>query len=177
MEDLLNRIKRAMRLEPALYEEVEHDRTAMTQAMLVVILSAVAAGSSFFHSGHVCSLLFDVGIALVSWFVWAYITYFLGTQVFPEPQTRSDHGELLRTLGFASSPGLIRFLGIIPGLAIISNVVASIWMLAANVIAVRQALDYTSTGRAVAVCIIGWLVYVIASGLIYVVSFGLLSFN
>ena len=60
MEDLLNRIKRAMRLEPALYEEVEHDRTAMTQAMLVVILSAVAAGSSFFHSGNMFSLLFDV---------------------------------------------------------------------------------------------------------------------
>lgn len=78
--------------------------------------------------------------------------------MLPEPQTRSDMGELLRTIGFSSSPGLIRVVGIIPGLATLVQIAAQIWMLVAMVIAVRQALDYTSTFRAVGVCIIGWLI-------------------
>ena len=82
-------------------------------------------------------------------------------KILPEPQTKADHGELLRTIGFSSSPGLIRILAIIPGLAGILFLVTSIWMLVAMVIAVRQALDYQSTLRAVAVCIIGWVIQAI----------------
>jgi hypothetical protein len=37
-------------------------------------------------------------------------------------------------------------------------IVASLWMLAAMVVAVRQALDYESTGRAITVCAIGFVV-------------------
>ena len=97
-------------------------------------------------------------VPLIGWYVWAYTTYIVGTKLLPEPQTKADHGELLRTIGFSSSPGLIRILGIIPGLTGIVYLVASIWMLIAMVIAVRQALDYQSTFRAVGVCIIGWVI-------------------
>ena len=90
--------------------------------------------------------------------VWAFLTYFIGTKFLPEPQTRADHRELLRTIGFSSAPGLIRVLGIIPGLRALLFLVAGIWMLVAMVIAVRQALDYTSTWRAIGVCVIGWVV-------------------
>lgn len=65
---------------------------------------------------------------------------------------------MLRTIGFSSAPGLIRVLGIIPGLRPLLFLVAGIWMLVAMVIAVRQALDYTSTWRALGVCGIGWVV-------------------
>ena len=96
--------------------------------------------------------------ALMGWYIWAYLTYFIGTKFLPEPQTQADLGELLRTIGFSSSPGLIRVLGIIPGLGGIVFLAASIWMLVAMVIAVRQALDYKSTLRAVGVCAIGWVI-------------------
>lgn len=86
------------------------------------------------------------------------LTYFIGTRWLPEPQTRADHGGLLRTIGFSSAPGLIRVLGIIPGLRGIVFSVAGIWMLVAMVIAVRQALDYKSTWRAIGVCVIGWVI-------------------
>ena len=82
--------------------------------------------------------------------------YFIGAKILPEPQTESDVGELLRTIGFSNSPGLIRIKAIIPGIAAIVFTIASIWMLVAMVIAVRQALDYQSTLCAVGVCIIGW---------------------
>jgi hypothetical protein len=86
------------------------------------------------------------------------LTYYIGAKFLPEEQTQSNPGELLRTIGFSSSPGLIRVLGIIPGLTGIVFFIASIWMLTAMVIAVRQALDYQSTWRAVGVCVIGWII-------------------
>ena len=92
--------------------------------------------------------------ALFSWFIWAALTYFIGTRILPEPTTRADIGELLRTTGFSSSPGLIRVLGLVPGFTAIVFLVSGVWMLTAMIIAVRQALDYQSTLRAVGVCVI-----------------------
>ena len=74
------------------------------------------------------------------------------------PKTKSNHGELLRTIGFSSAPGLIRVFGIIPNLVNIAFIAAAIWMLVAMVIAVRQALDYKSTWRAVGVVVTGFLI-------------------
>ncbi|MBW2674273.1 MAG: hypothetical protein JRD89_12810, partial [Deltaproteobacteria bacterium] len=103
----------------------------------------------------------------VGWYLWAYLTYFIGTKLLPEPQTQSNPGELLRTIGFASSPGLIRIFAIIPGLGKVVILVGALWMLAAMVIAVRQALDYKSTLRAVGVCVIGWAIYLLIIGLFF----------
>ncbi|MEA3487318.1 MAG: YIP1 family protein, partial [Thermodesulfobacteriota bacterium] len=156
MNSFQDRIIRAAKLDVNLYEEVEADKGAMRQAMAVVVLSSLAAGIGAIGTGGLGGIVVGTIGALAGWYIWAYLTYFIGTKLLPEPQTQSDPGELLRTIGFSSSPGLIRILGIIPGLGGVIFLVASLWMLVAMVIAVRQALDYTSTLRAVGVCIIGW---------------------
>ena len=156
MSQFTQRMIRAAKLDVNLYEEVEADKTAMNQAIGVVFLSSVAAGIGSMSLG-VGNLIFGTVIALIGWFIWAYITFFIGTKILPEPQTKASYGELLRTIGFSSSPGLIRVLGIIPGLGKIIFLIAGAWMLVSMVIAVRQALDYKSTGRAIGVCVVGWL--------------------
>jgi hypothetical protein len=161
MASIQDRMLRAAKLDVELYEEVEADPEAMGQATLVVVLSALAAGVGNFTTFGVTGIVYATGAALVSWYIWAFLTYFIGTKLLPEPDTQSDIGELLRTIGFASSPGLIRVLGIVPGLANLVFFVASVWMLVTMVIAVRQALDYKSTGRAIGVCVIGWLVQLV----------------
>lgn len=171
MADFKDRIIRAAKLDVNLYEEVEADKGAMGQAMAVVVLSSLAAGIGMIATAGLRGIVTGVIGALISWYIWAYLTYLIGTKLLPEPQTRSDPGELLRTIGFSSSPGLIRILGIIPALAGIVFFAASIWMLIAMVIAVRQALDYTSTMRAVGVCLIGWIV----QGLILFFLIGLIG--
>ena len=100
-------------------------------------------------------------ISLIGWFVWALVAYFVGTRLLPGPRTRADIGQLLRTIGFSATPGLIRVLGIVPGLDWLLSLVAALWILAAMVVAVRQALDYDTTGRAVAVCAIGFVINVV----------------
>ncbi len=158
MAAIQDRMLRAAKLDVQLYEEVEHDEGALRQATTVVVLSAVAAGIGSLGIGGLAGLVSGTLAALFGWYIWAFLTYFIGTRLLPEPQTRADYGELLRTIGFASAPGLIRVLGIIPGLGQIVFAVAGVWMLIATVIAVRQALDYTNTWRAVGVCAIGWVV-------------------
>lgn len=172
MNQFVDRMIRASKLEANLYEEVEADKGAMGQAMAVVVLSSLAAGIGAISVQGIGGLVFGTIVALVGWYIWAFLTYLIGTKLLPEAQTRADHGELLRTIGFSSAPGIIRILGIIPGLRSIVFLVGGIWMLAAMVIGVRQALDYESTARAVGVCVIGWLIYLLIAGLLFAVMGG-----
>lgn len=163
MATFTERMIGAARLDVRTYEEVEADTNAIRQAMAVVVLSSLAAGIGSIGKVGLMGLFTGTIASLVGWFIWAFLTYLIGTKILPEPQTRSDVGELLRTTGFSSSPGLLRILGIIPLLGGLIVFASSIWMLIAMIIAVRQALDYTSTWRAVGVCIIGWIVLVVVS--------------
>ena len=126
----------------------------------MVLLSSLAAGV-----GSVGAGVFDLrGIVVgtlagfAGWVSWAALTYLIGTRVLPEPQTRANLGELLRTLAFAATPGLLRAVGAIPILRWPVFVVTALWMLLAMVTAVRHALDYRSLARAIGVCALGWAV-------------------
>ncbi len=167
MNIFTDRMIRAAKLDVNLYEEVEADKDTMRQAMGVVVLASLAAGVGSIGTLGLGGILFGTLAALGGWYIWAWLTYFIGTRFLAEPQTEADLGQLLRTTGFSSSPGLIRVLGIIPGLGTVVFAVASIWMLVAMVIAVRQALDYTSTFRAVGVCMIGWIIQTVILVLLF----------
>ena len=180
----LDRMIRASKLDVSLYEEVEADQSTVIikppiiidtafstnlsskfkiiankttlQAAGVVVLSSLAAGVGAISLGASNFLMAPL-LSLVSWYIWAYLIYLIGAKLFPEPTTNSDHGELLRTIGFSSAPGLIRVFGFTPELMSITFIGAAIWMLVAMIIAVRQALDYQSTWRAIGVVVIGFL--------------------
>jgi hypothetical protein len=146
MTTFVQRMIGASLLNRRVYEEVEADRSATPQAVIVVLLSSAGGGIAAAALG--AQTLTDV----------------IGTHLLPEPQTRADTGELLRTVGFASAPGLLGVLAVIPGIGMPIYGVMWIWMLVTTVVAVRQALDYTSTARALGVCVIGWaLSFVLAA--------------
>ena len=155
-----NRIIRATKLDSNLYEEVEADKSALGQAMTIVVLSSIAAGIGLYKTGGFNGIITGTMASLISWYVWAYLTYFIGTKFLPEPQTQADLGELLRTIGFSSSPGLLRVFYFVPGIGGMLYLISSLWMLVAMIIAVRQALDYNSTLRAVGVCVIGYIIQI-----------------
>ena len=168
----VDRMIRAAVLDVRIYEEVEADKNAMGQAMAVVALSSLAGGIGFLQHGGTMGLVIGTIGALVGWYVWAFLTYIIGTKLLPEPQTSADHGELFRTIGFSSAPGIIRILAIIPGLSTVINFLANGWMLVAMVIAVRQALDYHSTYRAIGVCLIGWIIQAVIFAVIVAMTGG-----
>ncbi len=160
MASLTQRMLGAAKLDVGTYEEVEADTTATVQAMAVVLISSIAAGIGGIGLG-ISGLVRLTLAALVSWILWASLVWVIGTKLLPEPETKASVGELLRTTGFSSSPGVLRILGFIPLIGWLINLLVAIWMLIAMVIAVRQALDFRSTARAVGVCLIGWLVSMI----------------
>jgi hypothetical protein len=171
MTSFVNRMVGAAKLDLRIYEEVEADRNATGPAMGVVILSSIAQGIAFISYGPRV-LIEGTFFALIGWVIWASLTCLIGTRILPEPQTRSDIGELLRTMGFASSPGIFRVLGIISTLGRVIRFPILVWMLVTMIIAVRQALDYRSMGRAVAVCVIGFAIYLSLefAGILWVAS-------
>lgn len=150
-----DRLLGALRLDDAIFEEVEADRAATAQAAFVVVatslVAAVAAGAQTPSDG----LLAGVG-ALVGWAVAAFFAYVVGTRLLPGANTKADWGELARTLGFANTPRFLLILGVVPGLRTVVALVVGIWVLAATIVALRSALD-CSTGRAVAVGLVSWL--------------------
>jgi hypothetical protein len=153
----LRRFAGALTLDPAAYEDVEADRGAIVQACATVLLASVAEGVALRAVLGPGSVALMSVFALLGWAAWALLTFEIGARILPGARTHSDVGELLRTLGFAAAPGSVAFLSLIPGLAMPVLVFSRTWMLLAMVVAVRQALDYSSTWRAIAVCALGWL--------------------
>jgi hypothetical protein len=156
----------AARLEVPVFEEIEADRTATGQALIIVVLSSLAAGIGLSSGLYNAPVLHRVMLALLLWVFWAVSTYIVGVYLMPEPQTQTTVGELLRTIGFAASPGMLRIFGMVPTIGGTIYVISTVWMLVAMVIAIRQALDYKSTGRAVVVCVMTGMIGVVMAALL-----------
>jgi hypothetical protein len=150
---IVDRMRGAAMLDIATYEEVEADTAATGQAAIVVAISAVcsAIGALGLGGPDVVGVLIG---SLISWVIWAGITYLIGEKVFRGTAT---WGELLRTLGFAQSPRVLLLLGIIPVFGRLVWIVVAIWVLIAGIIAIRQALDFT-TQKALLTALIGWAI-------------------
>ena len=156
----------ALTLDPSVYEEVEADKGSLGQALAIVLISNVAAGLGLGLSMGIGGFIALTIASIITWFIWAAVTWFIGTKILPTAETSSDIVELMRTTGFAAAPGVFRILSFIPILGIFIGIAVHVWMLVAMVVAVRQALDYTSTWRAVAVCVTGWFLYVVVGSII-----------
>lgn len=160
------RMLRAAKLDGSVYDEIKTDRHAPLQAAMVVILSAAAAGVGVgVHSG-LGDFFLESMQAMMQWYISAFFTCAVGTRLLQEPQTKMDCGTMVRMISFASAPGVVRLLGVIPHLGGFVAGLASVWMLGATVIAVRKTLDYTTTTRAVGACVIGWVAQWLLMGIL-----------
>ena len=158
MASFTDRMLGAARLNVATFEEVEADKSATFQALTVVVIASIALGIGGMGYNGIAGIATGIVGAVLGWAIWAGLIWLIGTKMLAEPQTSSDWGEVARTTGFAQAPGLLRVFGFIPVIGWIIMLAVNIWMLVAMVIAVRQALDYKETWRAVVVVVIGWLV-------------------
>lgn len=166
-KSFVQRMLGASMLDIATYEEVEHDLDATVQAAGVVVLVAICAAIG--GSGDGGGGIIGRPIAqLLGWLVWSGVTFFIGTRLF---QGEATWGELLRTIGFAQSPGVLFLAGVVPLVGGLASAVAGVWMLIAGLIAIRQALD-VSTGQALITAFLGWLAFV-AVGFVLTLAFGI----
>ncbi len=153
----LNRIFRSVKIDPEVFNEVQKDKNATISAAIVVILSSSAAGIGAASLGASNFLLAPI-FSLISWFVWAYIVYFVGVKLFPDTKTKTTQFALLRAIGFSSAPGIIRVFGFNEELMTVTFIGAAFWMLVCMVVAVKETLNYKSLWKALGVVIISWFV-------------------
>lgn len=162
------RMIRAAQLDVQLFEEVEANRELTQEAVLVVALVAVLNAIGTMLSGSIVAGLVYGIWAIVGFFIWAWLAYFIGTRLFGGT---ADVGELIRTLGYAYTPNLLGVFRFIPCIGGLLSLAGSIWALVAMIIAIRQALDF-DTGKAILTVIVGFIVYVLAA-MIVMSIFGL----
>ncbi|HLF04218.1 MAG TPA: YIP1 family protein [Dehalococcoidia bacterium] len=166
-KDLIGRMIGAARLDVHTFEEVENDPSATTQALLVVIIVSLASGigsligSLIAGVNPVAAIIFGVVWGIVVWAGWALVTFFVGTTLFKTADTHANWGQLARTTGFAQAPGVLLILSFIPLLGGIITLVTFLWRLVAMVVAVRQALDYKDTLRAVGVVVVSFIIVIV----------------
>ena len=153
----ISRIFRSVKIDPEVFNEVQKDKNATLSAAIVVILSSTAAGigaTSLGAGNFILAPLFS----LISWFVWAYIVFFVGVKLFPDAKTKTTQFALLRAIGFSSAPGIIRVFSFNEDLMTVTFVGSAFWMLVCIVVAVRETLNYKSLWKALGVVIISWFV-------------------
>ena len=158
MSSFTSRLLGSASLNAQTYEEVEADKHANLQAIAVVVISSIAAALGV-GIKDVSSTVALIVVAIITWIIWVLLTLVIGTQLLPGEETRADFGQVLRTTGFSATPGILRIFGLIPVIGQFIFYGALLWMLFSFVVAVRQALDYRSTGRALAVCLLGWIIH------------------
>lgn len=154
-----------MKLDPNAFEDVERDPTAIGQSVGVIVLAAVATGIGTIYAGGLSSILGGAIMSVIGFLVWSLIIWVVGTKLIPEPATKADYAETFRVLAFAAAPGLVSVLMIIGVIPILGWLVAWliwmvvwVWQIAAMVVAVRQVLDYSTTGKAIVVVLIGFII-------------------
>lgn len=162
MASFQQRVIGAIRLQAWAYEEVEHDATATVQAGLIVLVTSVTTSVSwYFGMWNAAWIARGAVDALVAWAVGALFLWQIGTRLLPGKKTEADLGQLLRTVGFAQAPGVLGLLAMIPVVGVFVPYVVAVWIIGAVFVAVRQALDYDDTFRAIIVCLLAWVVSVV----------------
>ncbi|HKK53145.1 MAG TPA: YIP1 family protein [Myxococcota bacterium] len=162
------RVIAALKLDPTVYEEVEHDPEGLGQAAAVVAFAALATAIGAIGVAGTPGVLGGLVSAFVTWAVWTTLVWLIGVKIFDHS---SDFEELLRTLGFVAAPQLLYVLAVVPFAPwrLLVGVVVLAMTVVAFVRAVRHALD-VDTGRAL-------LVAALAAGaqFLIVAAFGLVA--
>lgn len=161
---LFQRMLGAALLSATTYREVRQDRGAIGQALLVVLIASIAAGIGGLRAG-VTGLIVGIVASLIGWAIYAVVVYWLGTSFFRGRRTPDSWGGLVRTLGFASSPRILLFLGFIPVFGVVVGVVVLVWTLVTTIVAIQEALGL-DTGSTIVTAVLGWIVLFVGSFLI-----------
>jgi Yip1 domain len=170
---MIDRMVRASRFDASLYEEVEPDIDATGQAALVVLIAALASGVGALREGGPLGVAIAVSGGLVGWVLWAAITFWIGRHLFATAATKVTPGQMLRTLGFSHSPGVLNVAGVFPGVGPLITALVGLWVLALGILAIRQAMDF-GTGRAIATAITGYFPYALVMTLLAALAISVL---
>jgi hypothetical protein len=174
MADLTGRMVGAMQADVKTFTEIENDPNALTQAVTVIVIAGVASLIGNFFRAGIGSGIVGLISSLLGYALFSVLVVLIGTKVMPEPATKADFNEAFRVIGFAAAPGVFSVLTIVPFLGPLIGFVIAIWSLVVAVVAVREVLDYSNTGRAIIVCLIAGVICLVVMMVVMLPLLGML---
>jgi hypothetical protein len=177
MNMLVSRMLRAAKLDASLFEELVNDPSTQAQSVWVVAVFAMASGYGLFSRAGVTAVNSCLVTTFFAWYFWAFSLYIVSTYLFRNTVTKTDRKTILRVVGFASAPGVLRLLGVIPQTSGILFLVTSVWMIAASVVGVKIALKMSHTGKAIFLCTSTWLLAFIVQSLLLLLVFSVFGIS
>ena len=158
MKLLFNRMIRATKLDLTFYDEIVNDPTSQGHSVWVVALLAMATGYGMFSRAGGTAVNVCLAVTFFSWYIWAFTVYYASNHFFGATPSRMDRKTVLRVMAFASAPGVLRFLGVIPHISLIVFIGTSVWIILAGAIGLKKVYQLTHIGKALILCSATWLV-------------------
>jgi hypothetical protein len=157
MKILFARLFRVIRLDQSMFDEIASDPSLQPHSVWAVAIFAMATSFGLFSSAGGTTVNIVLITTMLAWYVWAFSVFYIGSRAFRAETSPVDRKAVMRVVAFASAPGLIRLLGLIPKSFVILLLISSIWILIAAVIGLKKVFVQTSTSRIAAVTVGTWL--------------------
>ena len=156
--DFLNIIFKSIKLDKTLYTESKNfGEASIYYAGIIMILDGIAgavAANTIIKTAIAMSGL----TAILTWFVWAIFIYVIGVKLFPDKQTKIPFKKVLIAVGFAHSPGLLRFFAVTPDLMIPIIFLTQFWIFAGLIISTKQVLNLKSNFKSFGIVFLSFLI-------------------
>ena len=154
----LNIIARSIKLDKSLYKDNKYfGEAGIYFAGLVMILDGVAgavAANTIIKTAIGMSGL----TAIITWFIWAIFIFVIGVKLFTDKETKVSFKKILIGVGYAHSPGLIRFFAVVPELVIPIIFITQFWIFASLIIATKQILNLKSNFKSFGIIFLSFLI-------------------
>jgi hypothetical protein len=175
MRTFISRMIDAAKLDSSLFEELINDPTTQGQSVWVVAIFAMATGFGLFSRAGALAVNSCLVTTFFAWYFWSFTLYFAGTYLFRDAGKKADRKTVMRVMAFASAPGILRLLGVIPQTSVILFIVTSVWIIAASVMGIKMAFEIPTTGKVLLLCAGAWLLAFLVQFLLLVTIFSALG--
>tara|TARA_Y100000590_G_C15482820_1_gene924666 strand:- start:414 stop:959 length:546 start_codon:yes stop_codon:yes gene_type:complete len=154
----LDIVGRSLKLDKSLYTDNRNfGEAAIYFAGLIMILDGIA-GAVAANTIVKTSIGISGLTAIITWFVWAIFIYVIGVKLFPDKDTKVSFKKILTGVGFAHSPGLLRFFAVIPELVIPIIFITQFWIFASLIISTKHILNLKSNFKSFGVVFLSFLI-------------------
>ena len=159
----LDIIFRSIKLDKNLYKDAKYfGEAGIYFAGLIMILDGVA-GAIAANTIVKTSIGVSGLTAILTWLVWAIFIYVVGVKLFSDKESKVTFKKILVAVGYAHSPGLLRFFAVTPEFVIPIIFLTQFWIFASLIIATKQILNLKSSFKAFGIVFLSFLIIVFLS--------------
>ena len=151
-------IVRSLKLDKTLYKDNRNfGEAAIYFAGLIMILDGIAGAVA---ANTVIKTAIGISglTAILTWLIWSLFIFVIGVKLFPDKETKVPFKKILIAVGYAHSPGLLRFFALTPDLMIPIIFLTQFWIFAGLIVSTKQILNLKSNIKSFGIVFLSFLI-------------------